>query len=94
MGTVGFDWSIAGSIEVSVEVIGAGDGSNVRSMLLQIGSKIGSALNFSAVVPVGLLLASAEEALEVVLAVDVVCWVVVGVVVGAGATVESISVGW
>lgn len=42
----------------------------------------------------GLLLASAEEALEVLLAVDVVCWVVVGVVVGAGATVESISVGW
>ena len=49
----------------------------------------------------GLLLASAEEALEVVLAVDVVCWVVVGVVVGAGATVVgvvttvgSISAGW
>ena len=28
------DWSIAGSIEVFVEVIGAGAGSNVRSMLL------------------------------------------------------------
>ena len=41
------------------------------------------------------------EALEVLLAVDVVCWVVVGVVVGAGATVVgvvttvgSISAGW
>ena len=33
VGDVGVDWSI-GSIEVFMEVIGAGAGSNVRSMLL------------------------------------------------------------
>ena len=73
-----------------VEVTG-GVVSNVGSVFSLFGSKKGSVLNFSVVSIVGMV------EIGVVwcgLSRLIGWWVVVGVVVGAGATVESLSVGW
>ena len=101
MGDVGVDWSIVGSIKSmpSVESVGA----LVDVVGVGVKSDVGSKLNFSVVVSVNLEGSVIRSKAMGMVEIGVVwCglsrligwWVVVGVVVGAGATVESLSVGW
>ena len=101
MADVGVDWSIVGSIKSmpSVESVGA----LVDVVGVGVKSDVGSMLNFSVVVSVNLEgSVIGSKAMGMVEIGVVWCglswltgwWVVVGVVVGAGATVESLSVGW